>query len=123
MQNLLGGVAIGLGEKAAGVQVLDQGSALAADAEPGDLQLVLGQFGWKPLVEPEVEEGDATVSQQHEVPGVGVAGELVMAVHAAEVEAEDDLGDAVALLRVGAFELLEPGTADKLADHHALARQ
>ena len=50
-----------------------------------------------PLEEAEVEERDAAVGQQQEVAGVGVAGELVVAVEAADEEAEDDLAEAVAL--------------------------
>ena len=65
--------------------------ALAADPEPRDLELELGELRRQPLVEAEVEERHAAVVEQQEVAGVRVAGELVVAVHAAEVEAEDDL--------------------------------
>ena len=52
-----------------------------------------------------------------------VAGELAVAVEAAEEEAEDDLADAVALGLRAALELLEADAADELADEHALARE
>ena len=52
-----------------------------------------------------------------------VAGELAVAVQAAEEEAEDDLADPVALgLRAG-LELLEADAGDELAHQHALARE
>ncbi len=105
------------------MQMRDQLLALAADAQARRLELVLGQLCRQALVEAEVEERDAAVGEQHEVAGVGVTGELVVAVHAAEVEAEDDLGDAVARGGVGELELLEAGAADEFAHHHALARE
>ena len=52
-----------------------------------------------------------------------VAGELAVAVQAAEVEAEDDLAEAVALGLRQLLELLEAAALDELADDHALARQ
>ncbi len=54
---------------------------------------------------------------------MGVAGELAVAIQAAEEEAEDDLANAVAL-GLGAFlELLEADALDELADEHPLARE
>jgi hypothetical protein len=47
----------------------------------------------------------------------------VVAVQAAEVEAEDDLADAVALGAGELLELLEADCPDELADQHALARE
>ena len=52
-----------------------------------------------------------------------VAGELVVAVQAAEVEAEEDLADAVAVRLRVALQLLEAGALDELGDQHALARE
>ena len=52
-----------------------------------------------------------------------VAGELVVAVEAAEEEAEDDLAEPVAVRLRIALELLEARALDELADDHALARQ
>ena len=46
---------------------------------------------------------------------MGVAGELVVAVQAAEVEAEQDLAEAVALLLRIALDVLEPDALDVLA--------
>ena len=52
-----------------------------------------------------------------------VAGELVVAVQAAEVEAEEDLADPVALGLGVALDLLEADALDELGDQHALARE
>ena len=58
-------------------------------------------------------------SQQQEVARVRVAGELVVAVHAAEEEAEDDLADAVALGLVELLDRVEAEAVDELGDQHA----
>jgi hypothetical protein len=47
------------------------------------------------------------VVEEHAVARVRVARELVVAVHAAEVEAEDDLGDPVAVVLGQLLHLLE----------------
>ena len=52
---------------------------------------------------------------------MGVAGELAMAIQAAEVEAEQDLPDPVAVLLGVGLEVLEAGPLDVLADQHAFA--
>ncbi len=52
-----------------------------------------------------------------------IAGELPVAVQAAEEEAEDDLAEPVALRLRAALELLEADAVHELADEHALARQ
>ncbi len=57
-------------------------------------QLELDRAGVQALEQTEVEKRDAAVVEQQEVPGMRIAGELVMAVEAAEEEAEDDLADA-----------------------------
>ena len=75
------------------------------------------------LEQPEVQERDAAVGHQQEVARVRVAGELVVAVHAAEEEAEDDLADAVARGLVHLLDRVEARARDVLADQHALARQ
>ena len=74
--------------------------ALVAGALAGELEL--DQLRRHHLEQAEVEERDAAVVQQHEVARMRVAGELVVAVHAAEEEAEDDLADAVARRLVAA---------------------
>ena len=58
--------------------------------------------------------GRAVVAEQ-EVARVRVAGELVVAVHAAEEEAEHDLADAVARRLVVLLDRVEAGAADELA--------
>ena len=63
------------------------------------------------LEQPEVQEGDAAVVQQQEVARVGVAGELVVAVQAAEEEAEHDLAEPVALGLRALLQLLEADAA------------
>ena len=68
--------------------------ALVAGALAGELDL--DQLGRHHLEQPEVQERDAAVGLEQEVARVRVAGELPVAVHAAEEEAEDDLADAVA---------------------------
>jgi hypothetical protein len=52
---------------------------------------------------------------------VGVAGELVEAVHRPEVEAEDDLAQPVAVGLGQLLELLEAAAGDEFRDDHALA--
>ena len=73
----------------AGGVVLDD-RALAGELE-------LDRLGVHALEQAEVQERDAAVVEQQEVARVRVAGELAVAVEAAEEEAEDDLADAVAL--------------------------
>ena len=97
---------------------------VALDDRPRDRDLQLDRAGRHPLEQPEVEERHAPVVEQHRVAGVRVARELAVAVQAAEVEAEEDLADPVALgLRSSRLQLLEAGPADVLGDHHPLARQ
>ena len=80
--------------------------------------------GRHPLEQAEVEERHAPVVEQHRVAGVGVAGELVVAVQAAEVEAEQDLADPVALLlRSSRLSSSKPVPSHELGDHHPLARE
>ncbi len=86
-------------------------------------QLELDGLVLHALEQAEVQERDATVVEQQEVAGVRVAGELAVAVEAAEEEAEDDLADAVALGLRAALELLEADAGDELADQHPLARE
>ena len=57
------------------------------------------------------------------MPGCGIAAELVVAVHAAEVEAEDRLADAVALVLGELLHLLEAAPGHELADDHALVAE
>jgi hypothetical protein len=64
-----------------------------------------------------------SVVEREEVPGVGVARELAVAVEAAEVEAEQDLADPVALLLRAVLHELEAGAGHVLADHHPLGRE
>ena len=97
------------------------GVALVAGAL--GLQLELDQVARHHLEQAEVQERDAAVAEQQEVAGVRVAGELAVAVHAAEVEAEDDLGHAVAGGLVGLLDGVEAGAVDVLADEHLLARE
>ena len=69
--------------------------ALGDRALAGELEL--HRLGVQALEQAEVQERHAAVVEQQEVAGVRVAGELAVAVQAAEEEAEDDLADAVAL--------------------------
>ena len=72
-----------------------RGVALDDGALAGELEL--DRRGLHALEQAEVQERDAAVVQQQEVPGMRIAGELPVAVQAAEEEAEDDLADPVAL--------------------------
>ena len=78
------------------------------------VELELDQLRRHELEQAEVEERDAPVVHQQEVAGVRVAGELVVAVHAAEEEAEDDLAHAVAR---------RPGRASLIASKPRAARR
>ena len=97
------------------------GVALDDRALSGELELDRRQLD--PLEEAEVEEREPPVGEQQRVPRVGVAGELPVAVHAAEIEAEEDLADAVTLRLRVALELLEADAVHELAHQHALARE
>ena len=90
--------------------------ALGVALRPGALagELHLEQLPRHPLEEPEVQERDAVVLEQEEVPRVRVAGELPVAVHAPEVEAEDDLADAVARGLVELLDGVEAEAGDEL---------
>ncbi len=54
---------------------------------------------------------------------MGIPGELMVAVEAAEVEAKQHLAGPVTALLRKALQLLEPGAFDVLADQHPLARE
>ena len=96
---------------------------VALDDRPLAGELELHRLGVHALEQAEVQERHAAVVEQQEVARVGVAGELAVAVQAAEEEAEDDLPDAVALGLRATLELLEADAGDELADEHALARE
>ena len=98
-------------------------SARALGPQPLDAELELGHARGDALVEAEVEEGHAAVVEQHRVARVRVARELVEAVHRPEVEAEDDLAQAVALGLGQLLELLEAASGDELRHDHPLARK
>src|SRR5215210_2340449 len=70
--------------------------AVALVPRPLAGELDLDQALRHDLEQPEVQERDAAVVEQQEVARVRVARELVVAVHAAEEEAEHDLPHAVA---------------------------
>src|SRR3954447_7376518 len=110
-------------DEAAGVQEVDELLALALDPQALRVQLELRDRRRDSLEEPEVEERHLAVVEQHAVARVRVARELVVAVHAAEVEAEDDLGDPVALVVRKLLHLLEAAAGDVLADDHPLVRE
>ena len=116
-------VVLGLADEAALVQVLDQRLAVAGRRQPRDHELEVRDRRRDALEQAEVDERHAPVVEQQRVAGVRVAGELVVAVHAAEVEAKDDLAEAVALGLGQLLELLEAASGDELRDDHALVRQ
>ena len=77
--------------------MLDELARAPLDRQALGLQLELGRLRGDRLEQPEVEERHAPVVEQDAVARVRIAGELAVAVHALEVEAEDDLADPVAL--------------------------
>ena len=79
--------------------------ALGDGALAGELEL--HRLGVHALEQAEVEERHAPVVEQQEVAGMRVAGELPVAIQAAEEEAEDDLAEAVALGLRAVLQLLE----------------
>ena len=91
------------------------------DHGPLARQLEFDRSGVHALEQPEVQEGDASVVEQQEVAGMRIARELVVAVEAAEEEAEDDLTEAIALGLRAFLELLEADADDVVADEHPLA--
>ena len=114
---------VGLLEQAALGPDLPQPLRVALVAGALGLELELDQVARHHLEQAEVQERDAAVADQQEVARVRVAAELPVAVHAAEVEAEDDLADAVARGLVGLLDGVEADALDELADHHLLARE
>ena len=94
--------------------------AASLDAEPLDLELALGRLGRDPLEQAEVQERHPAVVEQQRVARAAGRRRTVVAVHAAEVEAEDHLADAVALgLRAARSPRAAP--VDELHDDHVLA--
>ena len=73
--------------------------------------------------EPEVEEADAAVVEQQVVAGVRVAADAAHAREQREVEAEDDLAEAVALGLVERLDLAEAAAVEQVGDEHAAARE
>ena len=98
-----------------------QARRIALDDRALGGELELDGAGVQALEQPEVEERDAAVLQEQEVPGMGVSGELAVAVEASEEEAEHDLPEAVALGLRTMLELLEAHAAHVCAHEHALA--
>ena len=98
--------------------------ALGVTLHDGSLRRQLELHGpdVQTLEQAEVQEGDAAVGLQQEVARVRVAGELPVAVQAAEEEAKDDLAETVPLGLLGALELLEADALHELAHEHVLAR-
>ena len=121
LEHAVGVELVGLGKEAGlGAEAHDRlGVALDHGPRHGDLELDRSRR--HPLEQPEVEERHASIRQQHRVAGVGVAGELVVAVEAPEVEAEHDLADPIAILLGVELELLESRPLHVLGDQHELA--
>ena len=91
----------GSGKKPVSVAQAHDRVGVALDHRPGHVDLELDRARRHPLEQPEVEERHPSVVEQHRVARVRVAGELAVAVQAAEVEAEQDLADPVALAPAG----------------------
>ena len=96
-QEVVGVHLLGFGQEARlGQQAVQRLRVALADRALAG-QLELHRLGLHALEQAEVQERHAAVGEQQEVARVGVAGELPVAVQAAEEEAEHDLADAVAL--------------------------
>ena len=122
-EQVLGVDALGVGQEARfGEQPVQRDRiALGDGALRGELEIDGPCI--EALEQAEVEERHTAVVEQQEVAGVRIAGELPVAVEAAEEEAEDDLADAVALGLPAPLQLLEADAVHELRDEHALARE
>ena len=85
--------------------------------------LALEVLGVERAHEPEVEEADAAVVEQQVVAGVRVAADPAHAREQREVEAEDDLAEAVALGLVELLDVAEAAAGEQVGDEHAAARE
>ena len=95
---MLGLHALGLGQEPRAREQLVQARGVVLDDGALRRELHLDGLGVHALEQAEVQEGDAAVAEQQEVARVRIAGELPVAVHAAQEEAHHDLADAIALL-------------------------
>jgi hypothetical protein len=93
-----------------------QRDGVALGDGPLRLELQFDGLAIHPLEEAEVDEGDTAVGEQEEVTGMGIPGELAVAIEAAEEEAEDDLADPVALGLGTELQLLKADAGDEFAD-------
>ena len=73
-----------------------QGGRVALHHRPLAGELELHGLGLHTLEQAEVQERDAPVLLQQEVPGMRIARELPVPVQAAEEEAEHDLAESIA---------------------------
>ena len=80
------------------MQLLAQPLGVVVDARLDRRDLELDLLDVEPLRHAEVEERHPAVGHQQVVAGVGVGVEVLELVDRAEVEAEDDLAEAVALV-------------------------
>src|SRR6185437_659892 len=123
VEQVLGVDALGVRQEARLGQQPMQGRVVALGDGALSGELEVDRSAVEPLEQAEIEERHATVVEQQEVAGVRVAGELAVAIQAAEEEAEDDLADAIALGLRASLQLLEADAVHELADEHALARE
>src|SRR5258707_143180 len=99
------------------------GDGIALEAGTQDVEFRVHAVATDVLGHAEVDECHPSVGQQQIVAGLGIAGELPESIERAEEEAEDDLGEAVALFLTELQDLLEADAIDPLAHEYALARQ
>jgi hypothetical protein len=112
---------LGIPEEPELVQFLPEPLRISVDTCPDHLLLETDLLEVESLRHAEVEKCDAPVVEQQVVARVGIRVEVLQLVDRAEVEAEDDLAEAVAPLLVEALHLLEAHALDVLGDQHAVA--
>jgi hypothetical protein len=78
---------------------------------------------FKVAQQPEVEKAEPSVRAENAVVRVRVAGDGAVTPHEAEVEAEGDLADTVALRVAEVLDLVGPQPFDILGDEHAARRE
>ena len=101
---------------------MDLGGVLGHD-RPRERPLALEVVRVERAHEAEVEEADAAVVEQQVVAGMRVPADAPRVRHQREVEAEDDLAEAVALGLVELLDLGEAAAVQQVGDEHAAARE
>jgi hypothetical protein len=96
---------------------------VVARERPHDVALALEVAGVEAAQKAEVEQAQPPVRTENAVVRVRVAGDGAVAPHEAEVEAEGDLADAVALRVAELLDLVATQPLDVLGHKHAARRE